>query len=110
MRKEQHINLFLHGNKQEVYAALQRDYDRDTWRHAFWHVVFVCSAVGAASYANHNDWLWLFAGMYALERALSRFIDNSNRNWTLHLIDWLEHTRGHDAEHSVPSVWREARR
>lgn len=90
MKKKQHINLFLHGDKEEVYAALQRDTDRDTWRQLGWHVVFVGMALGAANLSHHEDWLWLFGGMYALERALGRFIDNSNRNWAMHLIDWIE--------------------
>jgi len=50
-------------------------------------------AIGAAIFSNHADWLWLFGGVYAVERATTRFIDNSNRNWAMHVIDWVEHSR-----------------
>lgn len=90
MAKLQHVNLHEHGDLKDVYAALQRDFDRDTWRHLFWHVVLAASAGGAVWIANQPDWLWLFAGLYAVERAVARAVDNSNRNWAMHLIDWQE--------------------
>jgi hypothetical protein len=91
MEKLGHKNLFAYGDREEVYAALQRDFNRDTWVEYFWRVVFVGMAIGAATLSNHIDWLWLFGGIYAVERSISRFVDNSNRNWTMHVIDWLEH-------------------
>lgn len=93
MTSDMHDNLFQYGDKADVYAALQRDCDRDAWRHLGWHAIFLGAAVGASQFADHPDWLWLFLGMFALKCALARFIDNSNRNWTMHLIDWLENER-----------------
>lgn len=93
MAKLKHKNLFLDGDRAEVYAALQEDYDRDTWVQVFWHAAFIVSAVGAAVIGKHSEWLWLFVGLYAVERKVSCFIDNSNRNWAMHVIDWIENNR-----------------
>lgn len=96
MSKLGHNNLFRHAvDRSEVYEAFQRDFNRDTWIQSFWHVVLVAMALGAAYISSHPDWLWLFGGIYAAERAVSRFADNSNRNWAMHAIDWLENSR-HD--------------
>jgi hypothetical protein len=95
-RKLAHRNLFHHApDRADVYQGLQRDFDWDTYIHAFWHLVFVGMATGAVIFANRPDWLWLFGGIYAAERALSRFMDNSNRNWAMHVIDWMEYNRQH---------------
>lgn len=90
MAKLEHKNLFHHGSASEVYAALQRDFDRDTWIQAFWRLVLGACAAGAALLSNHIDWLWIFGGLMATERAIAAFIDNSNRNWAMHVIDWME--------------------
>lgn len=90
MNKLKHINLFEYGDKKEVYKALQDHYDRDTWIHMWWHFVLLACALGAAFISEHMDWLWIFGGLYAVERAITRFIDNSNRNWFMHAIDWKE--------------------
>lgn len=94
MAKLTHNNLFFggDGDRKSVYEALQRDFNRDTWRQLGWRWVFALVAAGAAL-SGHEEWLWLFVGMYALERAHARFIDNSNRNWAMHVIDWIEHNR-----------------
>jgi len=96
MSKLGHNNLFRHAaGRAEVYQTFQRDFNRDTWIQLFWHGVLLVMALGAAYVSDHTDWLWLFGGIYAAERAISRFVDNSNRNWAMHVIDWLENNR-HD--------------
>lgn len=93
MAKKAHQNLFNHvaDGKGEVYQAFQSDFDRDTWHQAAWHVVFwICAVVGTKMTGN-SEWLWIFGALYAIERSLSKFIDNSNRNWAMHVIDWMEH-------------------
>jgi hypothetical protein len=97
MEKLGHKNLFGYGDRTEVYETLQRDFNRDTWIQSFWHLVLMAMAFGAAVVSKHSDWLWLFGGLYAAERAIARFIDNSNRNWAMHVIDWLEHNHHDDA-------------
>lgn len=90
MAKLTHKNLHASGDKTAVYQSLQKDYDRDTWVQGFWHIVFWACAIGASMTDGHRDWLWLFGGMYAIERAITKYIDNSNRNWTMHVFDWME--------------------
>lgn len=98
MSKLGHHNLFRDAaDRTEVYETFQRDLNRDTWIQSFWHLVLVGMALGAAYVSNRPDWLWLFGGIYAAERAASRFVDNSNRNWAMHMIDWLENNRSDDA-------------
>jgi hypothetical protein len=98
MSKLGHNNLFRYAaDRAEVYETFQRDFNRDTWIQSFWHVFIVGMALGAAYVSNHPDWLWLFGAIYAAERAASRFVDNSNRNWAMHVIDWLENNRHNDA-------------
>jgi hypothetical protein len=94
MAKLEHRNLHPFGDKAEVYAALQRDYNRDTWRQLFWRYGLLVSALGGAFESGHKDWLWLFAGLFCVERCIARYIDNSNRNWAMHVIDWLESGSG----------------
>jgi hypothetical protein len=71
---------------------LQRDFNRATWHQEGWVLVFSLVAAGAALSVS-GEWLWLLAGMYALERAHARFIDNSNRNWAMQVIDVIEDNR-----------------
>ena len=93
MAKLEHKNLFEFGDSAQVYAALQQHYNRDTWIHSIWQIVLLLCALGAVVISDHADWLWIFGGMYATERAVARFSDNSNRNWTMHIIDWIEAKR-----------------
>lgn len=90
MAKLEHKNLFHSGSSTEVYAALQNHYNRDTWIHSLWQMVLFGCAIGAAVFSSHTDWLWIFGGLYAVERAITRYVDNSNRNWAMHVIDWME--------------------
>ena len=91
MQKLYHKNLFGYGDRREIYTSMQRDFNRDTWIQSFWHIVLAVMAAGAAVVSGHPDWLWVFGAIFAAERAASRFVDNSNRNWAMHVIDWLEH-------------------
>lgn len=96
MSKLGHNNLFAYAaDRKEVYETFQRDLNRDTWIQSAWHLVLMGTSFGAVYFSNHADWLWIFVGIYAAERAASRFVDNSNRNWAMHVIDWLENNR-HD--------------
>jgi hypothetical protein len=93
MKKLSHQNLFQYygkSGKQDSYNALQEHFNQDTVIHMLWDIVLIGCALGAVFIANHAEWLWIFGGIYAAERKLSRFVDNSNRNWTMHLIDYLE--------------------
>lgn len=93
MAKKSHSNLFRQvvDGKAEVYQAFQNDFDRDTWHQLAWHVVFWICAIVGTRVTGHTEWIWIFGALYAVERSLSKFVDNSNRNWAMHVIDWMEH-------------------
>jgi hypothetical protein len=93
MTKLRHVNMLADASKRDVYEVFQRDYDHNTWRQMCWRYVLIGCAVGAVLISNHLDWLWIFGGIYAAERALATFIDNSNCNWLMHAIDWYESER-----------------
>jgi hypothetical protein len=93
MKKLQHVNLLAEANKADVYAAFQRDFNRDTWRQMVWRFVMLACAIGAVLVSKHTDWLWIFGAIYAAEQSLAWFVDNSNRNWLMHAIDWYEGDR-----------------
>jgi hypothetical protein len=102
LAKLEHKNLFQFGDAPDVYAALQDHYNRDTWMHSFWQVVLFGCALGAPVVSAHLDWLWIFGGLYAVESAITRFADNSNRNWAMHMMDWIEATRPRDDVNVLP--------
>lgn len=93
MSAKGHINLFGYGNREGVYAALQRDYHRDGWTEAWWALLFWGCALGAIYVSHHADWGWIFGAIFAVQRMLRVFIDNSNRNFLMHAIDWDDATR-----------------
>lgn len=93
-----HTNLHAHMERSEVYRTFQRDYNTDSWKHGAWHAALLFIAIGAAAFSGRTEWLWLFGGMYATERAITRFIDMSNRNWAMHVIDWIESNRSLDRD------------
>ena len=93
MKTIQHTNLFLTEGKSSVYARFQTDFNSTSWHQEIWKLVLLGCAAGAALVSSHPDWLWLFGGLLAVERAVSRYTDNSNRNWAMHVIDWIESER-----------------
>jgi hypothetical protein len=97
MARLKHNNLFqTQGDRPEVYEALQQNYNTDTYIHGAWISVFFIAAIGGVVWAHHSDWIWIFMAIFAAERSLSRWIDNSNRNWAMHVIDWMERNREGD--------------
>ncbi len=85
-----HVNLHEHGSMTEVRSAVARDYKRDSGRVQLWDVITV-----AALYWLVRDWpadkmTAAFALAAAATTALRTFIDQSNRNWWLHRINWEE--------------------
>ncbi len=89
--KPKHKNLFAHGEgSAEVYTALQHDYAQGAWVQSLWLYVLGGVAIVGAYFAGHGDWFWIFVGIFAAERSICCFIDMSNRNWTMHMIDWIE--------------------
>lgn len=98
MTEIKHSNLFEHMDRADVYRTFQRDLNTDATKHGLWHVALIFVATGAALISDRTDWLWLFAGLYVTERTISRFIEMSNRNWAMHVIDWMENSRNLDRD------------
>ena len=85
-----HQNLFSNAeNRQEVYQSLQRDFARDEKvSHSALTVAIALLAI-ALIQGPSDGWIWLIMGCGAMFVTLTFFIDNTNRNWTMHLIDWM---------------------
>ena len=98
-----HVDLFAYaGSKAEVYKTLQRDYERDHKR-CNW-LSFVAALMIGAAFADTpfgielgSTFRFLLAlfGIILAIQYLVTFIDNSNRNWSMHVIDWIEN-RGNE--------------
>ncbi len=90
-----HNNLFAWAaDDREVYAALLRDTKRDVRVRQALNLIFI----GAVLYlTRHLPGLDRLAAIVAVSSALSGvqyFIDESNRNFWMHQIDWMRATKG----------------
>jgi len=88
-----HPNIFNYGDdKAAVYEALQRDYKRDQ-RVISWLDGGFVAFIFALSYfkLDMGPLIWLIV-LGLVGSRMCYFIDNSNRNWTMHLMDWIEST------------------
>lgn len=90
----QHPNMFDYlETKKEVYSKLQTDFARDEQRMQ-WAQLAAGVLVSTAFSMHDSGWsklLFYFAGAAAFI-ALHLYIDVSNRNSALHVIDWIEAT------------------
>ena len=78
-----HVDPFSSGDLHEVYGSLQRDFNRDQW------VIYISAASCVALLLGG----WTVAGAIAALVAIFFHVDNSNRNWAMHVIDYLEWSR-----------------
>jgi len=85
-----HKNLFAYGDRRDVYEGLQQDYKRD---HRQTQVMDFILFAGVGFLARSLSG-WDFAAVLAVAfvglSRLNTFIDNSNRNFFMHMIDWTE--------------------
>ncbi|MBP2303438.1 hypothetical protein [Azospirillum picis] len=100
-----HTDLFGHAeNSAAVYAALQKDAKRDASK-LRWANLIAAGLFGAALFRGaHDGWMFLVGGLVVALYTLNVFIDSSNRNFAMHVIDWMEgreRERKADAEQSV---------
>lgn len=80
---KEHVNLFALGDFNEIYASLQRDFKRDQW-------IMLILALASGVFLTVG---WTIAGVLAGIAACLIFLDNSNRNWAMHTIDYMESSR-----------------
>jgi hypothetical protein len=106
-----HTNLFAYGNsKFEVYEALNRDGTRDNKVISgaeFW--IFPCIiALTTDKMPSYIPFLTLsmvhFGAAFFLwsnmRTVIFNFIDASNRNFTMHMIDWMNNSERDRQGHS----------
>lgn len=86
------MNLHHHGEPTDVYAALQRDYKRDQKIIRVLDLGLVLLLLGS-QYSERAFQLCLFFALIVLSSRITMFVDNSNRNWAMHVIDWIERAR-----------------
>lgn len=89
---QRHENLFsFYGNKTDVYRKLQDDYLRDK-KQMSWLITAFIVLMTISGFVENNNWrIVLFFGAGAsLLQYLILFIEQSNRNHLMHVIDWLE--------------------
>lgn len=95
MAEYKHSNLFNFAeNAKEVYSTLQRDYNKDTKIKIWSDTVSMISAGVFVYLSDDIKWFFFFLAIFALGNSLNFFIENSNRNWVMHLIDWIENSKG----------------
>ncbi len=96
-----HNNLFWDlPDSKEVYRAMQSHMKRDyriTWILAMG--ASICFGLALKS-GVEQGWPWLIGGVAAAFCSLIYFIDNSNRNFYLHTVDWIEAARAPSADNT----------
>lgn len=95
-----HQNLFdYYINKPDVYRKLQEDYLRDQkyikWCGIFF-IIFFFAAFGDIN-DKYKSLLYFGLAISTLQYILL-FIDQSNRNFLMHAIDWIESKDMHQTE------------
>ena len=86
-----HENLFQYvGEAKDVYAVMQSHIKRDS--RIFTVLCFIAglSFLHAADVGANQGWGALLFGLVCALMAIVYFVDNSNRNFHLHTIDWIE--------------------
>lgn len=96
VKRMEHVNLLHYGDKKGAYQALQEHFHRDGRIHMLWNLVYGLCAGYVVLYQHKMSFLPFFIAGFAIEQAVIFFIDQSNRNWAMHLIDWLD--RENDSE------------
>lgn len=86
----EHQDLFFSAaNRQAVYRGFQRDFARDEKKSHSAIFIGVALLILALFQGPAEGWIFLIMGILALFVGLTFFIDNCNRNWAMHLIDWM---------------------
>lgn len=90
----EHKNLFEYvSSSKDVYQVMQSHMKRDG-RFVSFSIIGATVCFGMALKLGATDgWPWLVGGVAVAFFGLTYFIDNSNRNFYLHMIDWTESTR-----------------
>ncbi len=89
-----HNNLFADlPDANAVYRAMQDHMKRDRYLTVIFGSAALFSFFQALQSGMAEGWPWLIGGVAAAFCSLIYFIDNSNRNFYLHTVDWIEAAR-----------------
>lgn len=89
-----HVNLFGYAEDSDaVYKAMQDHMKRDHRYFNAWCIGMAICFLRSASLGVPDGWGWFLGGIACALCALVYFIDNSNRNFYLHAVDWYEARR-----------------
>lgn len=90
-----HTNLFAWAaDDREVYAALQRDTKRDIRVRQALNLIFLGAVLYLCRHMPGTDQAAAVIAAWAGLAGLQYFIDESNRNFWMHQIDWMRATTG----------------
>jgi fatty acid desaturase len=93
--KADHNNIFAsEPSKSEVYQKFQQDLRRDSRQFRFWSAIGTIIFVVAGTKGVADGWPWFLFGLCLLAQALVIFIEMSNRNFMMHVLDWMEQEPG----------------
>lgn len=87
-----HANMFDYlETKAEVYRKLQDDFDSESRKMQIAMLgTTIAGVVGFATPEAHGAQVAFFVALMFALTGLYYFIDLSNRNFALHVIDWIE--------------------
>ncbi|WP_141397817.1 hypothetical protein [Novosphingobium sp. Chol11] len=86
-----HTSMFSMGHtRDEVRDALKQHYKRDNGRLGFYDLVTGACALFLVRKMEIVDAAAVLIGLGAAITAIRHFIDQSNRNFYLHRLDWEE--------------------
>lgn len=87
-----HNNLLLHRDKKEAYEQLQRDLKQDVTKANVASGLAIGCLIAAGFAGAKDGWPWLVVGVGLFMMYFRWFLEASNRNYLMHVIDWLETT------------------
>lgn len=85
-----HRNLYASADEDEVYAALERDTNRDSKVINTMDLVLIVAAIYLARSLPTWDFVAVLVVAFVGMQRLNYFIDQSNRNFFMHMLDWQQ--------------------
>jgi hypothetical protein len=85
-----HNNLFTHGDRRAVYESLQRDCKRDHRQCQIMDVALFATVAFLARHLSGWDFAAVVVATVVVISRINTFVDNSNRNFLMHMIDWMD--------------------
>lgn len=98
--KTDHTNMLTSGlDKREVYQKFQQDLRRDGRQFRALTTAGAIVLIISWTKGIPDGWPWFLVGFCIFMQALIIFVEMSNRNFMMHVLDWLEHQAGSTGTH-----------